>query len=135
LYKGGSSNLSWNYEVCSFFGNPPAFLRLNTTGNENFFTDGSIVNVAGNDDINGSSAVKIFPNPCNSYFKLIVPDCYKFCRAEIVSFTGLLLDSFLITGDRTTTCTLPADLKEGLYFIRIIKGNSETESYKLLVNR
>jgi len=75
-------------------------------------------------------AVKIFPNPANSYVTICLPNDLIGSEIELYSIQGKLIRSFLAANDENILSTY--DLNSGIYVIKII-GSNQTVSYKLVV--
>ena len=80
-----------------------------------------------------SLSVTAYPNPTTDYLTLEVKDFeFSTLSFQLYDMNGKLLQSEKITGNQTSILT--SNLLPASYFIKVIQGNKEVKTFKIIKN-
>ncbi|NCA80989.1 MAG: T9SS type A sorting domain-containing protein [Sphingobacteriia bacterium] len=78
-------------------------------------------------------SVSAYPNPTNDYLILDIPDFHLFpFTFSLYDMNGKLLQSEKITGNQTSI--VMSNLLPATYFVKVIQGNKEVKTFKIIKN-
>ena len=76
----------------------------------------------------------MYPNPAANSVTLEWPGEFKFERLEVVDLVGKVIVSKNISSAYAKYVVNTSDLKDGIYFIRLVDGEKST-SKKIIISR
>lgn len=118
----GQSNVKVAFETYSFFGNPMMIDNV---------TISQFVGQEENSPI--EKEVKVFPNPANKQFKVLLPDNYTYSEITLVNQLGQIVFKTKTDGiSNIIDVNLNSNIQTGMYFLRV-NGNAQEIVTKVLI--